>query len=113
MSHNLGTEYHSLIAILHLILFRFVLSLVVSTHMGKSPSLRDIFSLKKSSSNTNFTKPGQFLEHLRTHTPSIVEIQRLQHILESRQWSFVQKFVDKGGAMALFSILSGYSRKRQ
>lgn len=81
--------------------------------MGKSPSLRDIFSLKKNYSTSSFAKPGHFLEHLRTHTPALNEVQRLQQILESRQLNFMNKFVDKGGAFALFSILSGFSRKRQ
>jgi hypothetical protein len=83
--------------------------------MGKSASLRDIFTSKKGTTNGSFfLKPGQFLAHLRTQSiPSMHEIQRLQHILEGKQGTFVQKFMEKGGAMTLFTIMSGYSRKRQ
>jgi hypothetical protein len=82
--------------------------------MGKSTSLRDMFSLKKGTpAGGYFSKPSQFLEHLRTQAPSLQEIQRLQHILEGKQSSFVHRFVDKGGAMTLFSIISGYSHRRQ
>ncbi len=83
--------------------------------MGKSASLRDIFTLKKGPTNGSFfLKPGQFLAHLRTQSvPSLQEIQRLQHILEGKQMAFVQKFVEEGGAMTLFTIMSRYSRKKQ
>lgn len=81
--------------------------------MGKSASLRDIFTLKKGPTNGSFfLKPGQFLAHL-LNQPSLQEIQRLQHILEGRQLAFIQRFMEKGGAMTLLTIMSGYSRKKQ
>ncbi len=57
-------------------------------------------------------KPSQFLKQWRTQAVNLQDIQKLLHSLEAQQANFNIKFVKKGGAMALFSMMAGSAKKK-